>query len=223
MALDQAFQHGSTPNITWLLSDQDREVAVDDNGNPCHKYSHPFCGFVSREDDLDAANPNYRHQYCYSWRTTPFDEARVLCKSYWCRYFPRARFRFGHFYPPNYTADKITCPGLEDAGCPTEWGYTYTQGRRTWTKSTHDLVPSSKMKHSSKTGKIKITCNSSGETTTAFCRPIYQGNDGPQPSQLYKFEWQGGSPPDCPGPGQGWAEWTQWSGNADLVEILFLE
>ena len=87
MALDQAFQHGSTPNITWLLSDQDREVAVDDNGNPCHKYSHPFCGFVSREDDLDAANPNYRHQYCYSWRTTPFDEARVLCKSYWCRYF----------------------------------------------------------------------------------------------------------------------------------------
>ena len=214
MALDQAFQHGPTSNISSVVQEK--------------SFLDVWASVNNRGREMNALGDNFVYQNCYQWKSSgAFENAPyIYCRRYACRYFnghpsyitwPTGPF--GHkLYPPNWAADKHSCPGPEESGCPTEWGYTYRQGkRRTWSKSTHDLIPPNKMIHSSKTGKISITCNSTGETIKAFCRPVWipkEEYSGEQPYKIVNFEWVGGSPPECPGPGEAWAEWSSWSGNS---------
>ena len=226
MTLNQAVLHGPMPNIT--------ELGLSERG---HVWQRWLCGGNVQSLDPEELGPNYDtiRGACYSC----YERNQIYCKKFWCKYFGGgwdhrvANRAYITLYGPNYAADEIICPGPEDAGCPTEWGYTYSQGKnRVWSKSTHDQVPPTFMKHSSKTGKVKITCNTTGESVYAYCRPRGVGE---RPAQ-FLFEWQSHnqrgpdveSPvpvtlPECPGPGEGWAEWTQWSGMSVFVVSSFAE
>ena len=134
------------------------------------------------------------------------------CKWIKCSLFPKLKVSFNSWIEIDDPTDKIECPSLEEAGCPTEWGVRYQVGKsqsKLYEQDTHNLIPPNGMKHSSKTGKLTITCLNSGAQEKAFCRPNYFKNETPA---RVTFSWQGGSPPECAGPGESWAPWSSWSG-----------
>jgi len=138
------------------------------------------------------------------------NDGEVFCKWIKCKLFPKLKVT--NKAVPGLPTDVIQCPSLAESGCPTQWGMRYQVGKsnsKLYEQDTHDLVPPNGIKHSSKTGKLTVTCLNSGANSKAFCRPKYTKNATPA---NIEFTWQSGSPPSCAGPGESWAQWGSWSG-----------
>ena len=140
------------------------------------------------------------------------DNGGTFCKWIKCRYFPKMKKTNVAIAADELPTKYIECPNWADAGCEPQWGMTYQVGKSSSKlyqigspNHPNDKVPPNGMKHSKKTGKLTITCLNSGASSKAFCKPKYGATK-------ITYEWKNGSPPECAGPGEAWATWSNWSG-----------
>lgn len=139
-----------------------------------------------------------------------FEDGVPFCKWIKCKLFPKLKVINKQI--PGVPTDVIHCPTVAESGCETEWNMKYQVGKKLPVYQLPlSLVPPNQMKHSSKTGKLTITCMNTEVSSKAFCRPVYKKNETPA---RIEFTWQKGSLPACAEPGESWATWTSWASSS---------
>ena len=157
--------------------------------------------------------PNVQFLGCKNGKTKIGKEITIgngtSCKFLRCKYVPKHKAKSVTLddLPEEY----IICPSLAEAGCPTEWGVRYAQGRRKFEMSSNDIVPANGIKDSSKTGKLTITCLNTGAVNKAKCMPKTK-SAAKAGAVTFDWKWDKNQPLECEGRGEGWAQWEQWSG-----------
>lgn len=158
--------------------------------------------------------PNYQFN-CKGWNG---DELELnqgnVCKWIRCKYF--TKHKATNIEMKTVPESFIQCPSLEESGCPTTWGFEYAKGKNVlWTQATHTIVPSSKMKHSSKTGFVTITCVHGGASNKAKCTPTTSSGDAPG-SITFAWVWKKNQTVPCLS--QGASSWGLWNANNNVQE-----